>query len=115
LARPSGPDIERALNRLRDFASEASCAVEGEEVEATLRAAIAPRPVMLSKEAAEALGVDPANLEPRSVADLPEPAQVVPRPTVRHPDRVVRLWWADEIEACAAAKRARATGANGED
>lgn len=121
MARPSGPEIETALSivaELRELAvregyqAAADLAAGARDV---LREAVRPRLVMLSKEAAAALGVDPSNLGPESVANLPEPAQVVPRPTSRYPDRVVRLWWADEIEECAAAKRARATGANGED
>jgi hypothetical protein len=100
------------LRELADVEGYQSAASDARGALEVLREAVRPRLVMLSKEAAAALGVDPANLEPKSVADLPEPVQVVPRPTVRHPDRVVRLWDADEIEACAAAKRARATGAN---
>jgi hypothetical protein len=125
LARPSGPDIERALSLVGDVfelrrssngTARGRARIEAEQAAAleVLREAVRPRLVMLSKEAAAVLGVDPSNLEPGSVAGLPEPAQVVPRPTVLHPDRVVRVWYADEIEACAA-KRARATGANGED
>lgn len=121
MARPSGPEIERALTAVDDLRAVAvsmgylATANAGLAALNVLREAVRPRLVMLSKEAAAALGVDPSNLGPESVANLPQPAQVVPRPTVRYPDRVVRLWWADEIEECAAAKRARATGANGED
>jgi hypothetical protein len=73
----------------------------------TLRRAARPRPVWPAKEAAECLGTVSANLTPARFRGLPEPAWVFPRPSVTHPGRVERLFWADEIEGLAAARRAR--------
>lgn len=129
LARPSGRDIELALEivdglfarRLASCASmveaaaaRARVAAERDDVMGVLREAVAPRPVWPTKEAAAALGVDPSNLNRESVAGLPEPAQRIPRPTEHQPGRTTRLWFVDEIEECAARKRARARN-NGED
>lgn len=125
LARPSGPEIELALGivaglfELRrasvgtERASE-RVAAERDDVMGVLREAVRPRLVWPTKEAAAALGVDPSNLNPESVAGLPEPAQRLARPTVHDPDRTMRLWFVDEIEECAVRKRARARD-NGED
>lgn len=106
--RPSAEDVQIALEWLDwvgahtgnpDLATISAVAVD------TLRAASEPRPVWPAKETAAALGVEPANLG--DIRGLPEPAQVLPRPTVVHPDKVMRLWYADEIEAFAKEWRAR--------
>lgn len=69
-----------------------------------LQAAARPRPVLLAKEVAEALGVHPSNLN--SVRGLPTPAWRLARPHPGKPDRTVRVWYADEISAFAAGRRA---------
>jgi hypothetical protein len=109
--RPSREDVELALARARQFAVEAARDDEFEaDIEPVLRAALAPRPEWPAREVGLALGVDPANLG--DVRGLPEPAQLLPRPTVVHPDKVMRLWYADEIVAFAPEWRARKTRRN---
>lgn len=118
MARPSGPQIEEALcvvsamfdirrESMRTQLARERAAAEQARVMEVLREAVRPRLVWPSKEAAAALGVNPANLNAQSVAGLPEPAQRLPRPTTLHPDREMRLWFVDEILECAARKRAR--------
>lgn len=123
MARPSEREVEEALAAVRDLVEQwqvfadrnryvtaegaAKARAENEKALRVLREAVWLRPVLPSKEAAELLGVDPSNLNDKSVAGLPAPAYVFSRPTKAHPERVMRLWWKDEIEVCARAKRAR--------
>lgn len=110
MARPSELEVEEALRELDEFIEAHVTPGEGfaaRRAWTTLREASRLRPVLPTKEAAELLGVDPSNLEPKSVAGLPAPAYVFPRPRKGQADRVMRLWWKDEIEVCARAKRAR--------
>ena len=110
MARPSEQEVEEALRLLSDAiegAEESWATLEARDAWRVLEKASRLRPVLPSKEAAELLGVDPSNLNDKSVANLPAPAYVFSRPTNAHPERVIRLWWKDEIEVCARAKRAR--------
>lgn len=122
MARPSGPDIEEALALVRDLVEQwhvfadrnryvtvegaAKAKAEHAKTLRVLREAVRYWPVWPSKEVAKALGIDSANLQPDKEPGLPEPVQRLPRPTARHPDRVMRLWDAGEIEEFAARRRA---------
>jgi hypothetical protein len=109
VSRPSAEEVEHALGALEGIIDRApvgsSGRARGWSALGVLRTAAEPRPVWPRKEAADALGVLPANLD--DVRGLPEPAQVLPRPTRSNPGNVMRLWWADEIEGFAAERRAR--------
>lgn len=123
MARPSEQEVEEALTMLdvavagwvklaernRYVTPEGLTRAKAEHAAAlkVLRKAVRPREVLPSKEAAELLGVDPSNLNTGSVAGLPKPAYTFPRPRKDLADRVMRVWWKDEIEDCARAKRAR--------
>lgn len=109
MARPSEQEVEEALVSLLEIVRTRSApvAMAGARAIGVLREATRLRRVLLSKEAAARLRVDPSNLNPQSVAGLPEPVATFPRPTKRHPDRVVRVWDEEEIDDCARAKWAR--------
>lgn len=116
-ARPSAEEVERALATLDWVAeyladplsvillapSERLC-----EARDILRAALPPQRVGAAKDVSLALGVEMGNLD--DLRGLPEPWRTLPRPTAKHPDRVSRLWDMDEIEAFAAARRAKREG-----
>jgi hypothetical protein len=100
VSRPSEAEIRVALDDVSEGASPWALR--------TLRAATKPRPVWPAKEAAACLGVDPSNLG--DLRGMPAPAQVLPRPSVTHPEKTMSLWFVDEIEEFAARRRAERGG-----
>lgn len=90
--RPSEAEVEEAL-----FALKHAPPSQEQWAQRTLRAALAPREVWPAKEVAACLRVQVSNL--RTTSGLPAPCQVFDRPTATNPDKKMRLWWRDEIEA----------------
>lgn len=110
--RPSAEEVEAALNALEYVARhlvDASYPLRLDmplrDAHEVLRAALPPQRVGAAKDVSLALGVEMGNLD--DLRGLPEPWRTLPRPTAKHPDRVSRLWDMDEIEAFAAARRAK--------
>jgi hypothetical protein len=100
VSRPSEAEVDEALETLQALADgdrvlDVSVIRRANRV---LREAVAPRPVWPVKEAAECLGIHPANVRPESTKGLPKPAQAFARPTVNNPNRTWRLFYVDEIE-----------------
>jgi hypothetical protein len=95
--RPSEARIAEALDTLDAYVPR-NC--NQSRAVGVLRQALKPRTVWSSKEVADALGVDPSNLQPggmRGFELLAKPFQRLPRPSATIPDKVMRLWWADEV------------------
>ena len=109
VSRPSAEEIKLALVELAE--ARAGDHKRREWATRVLREALKPRPVWPAKEVAEALSTNGYRVAPSNLNDvrgLPAPAQELPRPTVAHPDKVMRLWYADEIVEFAAARPPRA-------
>jgi hypothetical protein len=102
MARPTEDEVFDALMVLSELVAvshEELLSGYPQEAMPILRAAVKPRPVWPVKEVAEYLDVRPENVRPEKLRGLPQPAQEFPRPTVRHPEKTMRLFYADEIEA----------------
>lgn len=98
MARPTDAEIGVALAALDELVGSAAT----DRWVAAFRVvcdAVKDRPRWPVKEVAEYLDVRPENVRPEKLRGLPEPAQEFPRPTARHPEKTMRLFYADEIEA----------------
>lgn len=99
MRRPDEAQVKLALHQLAELVDVRTSTVHGQAIK-VIRAALKPRTVWSSKEVADALGVDPSNLQPggmRGFELLAVPFQTLPRPSATNPDKVMRLWWADEV------------------
>lgn len=98
MVRPTDREVGEALSALDGLVASAPTQRHVDAFRVVCDA-VKDRPRWPVKEVAEYLDVRPENVRPEKLRGLPVPAQEFPRPTARHPEKTMRLFYVDEIEA----------------